>query len=279
MPSPTKLKIGLLILSIVVPASLLSQQSGSTASSGNVSFPWPLEPIVRDPDAIAVVQASIDAMGGSAAIGSVSTCVVNGTLDAGPGAVNPSGTMLWETAGLETKSVFTGPNGTLIESSGDGHPFRVIQGVSQPMKPHLLRATFYPSFAPITLLRELQDPNYSVRIEGTTTVGSDDVTIVRLASEASPMDSWVTPQNWYFSSTTKLPVEVDRRLPDPKYPAKFGLEVDTMSNYQSSSGILFPTNFAFSIGGNMVKSVSVTSIKLNSVIPPSEFDQNQGGAQ
>jgi hypothetical protein len=277
--------LSLLLLFAVPGWTQPPQSSGLPPMPPNIQRPtspskaiWTPHPI-QDPRAVQVVQASISAMGGAATIGQIQTWIVQGQVQPAPGGPLPGGSMTWEVSGAESKTSFTGGQTTVVQASGHGQPFRVENGTSHSILPHMQRASFFPMLVATMLLKELQDANYSIEYKGTATVGSEPVTIIRTTSQASVSDTWVTPQDWYFSNNTNLPVQVEHRFPDPQRMARFGTGIEQLSGYQPISGVLCPTQVSLSTGGIPIYVVTVSSVIPNTPIPSTEFDPVTGGAQ
>jgi hypothetical protein len=232
---------------------------------------------IRDPQALAVVQRSIQSLGGSAHLGQLQDCVVRAQVEPLDGSGITSGSLIWTKSGAEFRSDFPTAKGTATVATGHGKPFRKTEGEVKTVPKHVLRALFVPAFVSFALLAELDTPTYSIEYVSPGTVGAEAVTIVKTYSDATPLDSVVTPQTWYFDNTTGLPLRVEYRLPDHYFPSKYLVDSVDLSDYRLVSGILYPFHAVRSILGHQVSDISVSSVASNTNIPPSVFDA--GGAQ
>jgi len=250
----------LIALLSALPKSLLAQQAAH-------ALPAPS----RDPQAVGVIQNAINFLGGPGNIGQVRDCTVVAQRQATSASQSPSGKVIWEAAGSEYKSDSPAPSGRSVLASGHGNPVRMVGSVSAPITSHVLRALFVPSLVGALLLREVQDPNYSIAFVSANQ-GSQTTTTIKIFSVANQSDLAVTQQTWYFDSVTSSPLRVEYRFPDPGDPGRYRNTALDFSSYKSVLGVLYPFQIVMSQGGVKMADVTIQSIIINSNLSAAEFD-------
>ncbi|HEY6466710.1 MAG TPA: hypothetical protein VIY69_12005 [Candidatus Acidoferrales bacterium] len=256
--------------------------AGGTPSATAVQLPPWLEgasgPPQRDAQALTAVQASLNAMGGIANIAALQTCVIN--IQADESAIGRAvGPLVLTVSGSQFRSDFQGPNGTVTLSTGGGTPFRVSKGKAVKVASHVTQAWFWPALVASELAAEFQNPNYSFVYKGNSSVDGTSVIVVSTILQSSRINSFVTPQNWYFDSSTALPVRVEYRLPDNKRPDLAQAGAADLSKYQNIGGILFPFQAVLWIGSKADGTRTIVSIEPNPAVTASDFAAPAGGLQ
>jgi len=213
-------------------------------------------PAQRDPQAVAVVDAAITALGGSAAISQSQSWTFQAQID---------GPMLNGTVS-ETVSVNAGPAAPVV----------MPNGVTIKKTPRAFPSAFVPSLIGAVLVKELKDPNYSMRYVGQTTLGSKAVTVVTFSLART---SFGIAQIWFFDSATGLPAGVEFRFPAQIGQAKSLPGTTIVSDYRSISGVLYP----FRIVTVLPRRSLPETITLQSVSPSAAASMvpvaSGGGAQ
>jgi hypothetical protein len=261
-------------LCILAVWSAWSQQP---QSSGPTNDPfWVVAP-VRTPEALAIVQGSLAALGGSDAISKLQSFVVQGNLAVTDSNVQ-SGNVVWEVAGQELRFDFPASDGIRTIATGHGSPFVRANGVSSWMPDHTMRALFIPPLVARNLNIAIQDLQYSIEFGGAGVVGNTSIKIVTISSQASRRDSIATLQTWYFDSVSGLPVRVEYRVPDCDDVRHFLAASAEVSNYKSMSSVYFPLQANITIAGHPSGTITISSIAINGPIQGSDFD-NPGAAQ
>jgi hypothetical protein len=240
--------------------------------------PPPIAAPVRDAQAITVVQNAISALGGSSLIGQAQSWLVQGNMTSAPEAPIQSGSFVWKAAGTEFRFEVTTPTGSYVFVTGHGNPARTTNGTTIQLAAHIARAMFVPALLRPVLLRELQDPNFSIRYSGVGNTAGASVVMVTTAAETTYPDNVVTPQVWYIDSSTGLPVRVEFRAPDGRRPGNFLPVALDFSRFSAVSGVLYPMNVIYSVNGNPVQMFTVNSIQINSNVSSGDFDGPAGGA-
>ena len=218
-----------LFLSIPIQAQQTSPATMQTAS---------------DPQAVAVVQAAITALGGATAISQAQSWTFHADMQ-GPHA-----------------------NGTVdyvISTDTDTGKVMRRDGTMTPAPP--IHSHFLPALVGAILLKESQDPEFSLQYGGTSTVDSKPVTTIIFAfADGSKFPA----QIWTFDATN-LPVQIDFRLPAEICARQsFPLAV-ALSDYRSVSGVLYPFQIVTSWPGKPPEIVTLRSVNADASAPTNEF--------
>jgi hypothetical protein len=118
-----------------------------------------------------------------------------------------------------------------------------------------------------------------LQYEGTGTVGSASVALVKTSSQATRLDARVTQQTWYFDKTTGLPLQVDYRLRDSKIWTRYLKSTLDFSGYRAVAGILYPFQIIRSVNDKQMSTLTVESVTPNPTVQSSFFDAPAGGVQ
>jgi hypothetical protein len=204
-----------------------------------------------DPQAIAVVQAAITALGGATAIGQAQSWTFQAQVQ-GPHA-----------------------NGNVeyrISTHTDTGKFVLANGKTKPAPP--IRSHFVPALVGSILLKESQDPQFSILYAGTSTLASGPVTIVVFAVGPTKLPG----QIWFFDAAN-LPIQVDF-----KQPAEIGAResfpvVVMLSNYQPVSGVFYPFRIVSILAGRPPQIIALRSVAGDATVPPNDFNGPGGDLQ
>ena len=210
-------------------------------SNGSAGPPWVPHPI-RDADAVKVVQASINAMGGAPAIGQAQNCIIRAYVQQSSEPNKPNDTVVWTISGSEFRSDLSTTQGIETMATGHGKPFHSAQGRTLNLPAHVTRALFPAPAVAQVLLRALQDNTRSLEYRGTSTIESVPVNVVGTASQASRLDASITQQTWYFDNATGLPVRVEYSVPGAQILTRSAKSALNFSNFQAMSGVLYPAH-------------------------------------
>jgi len=204
-----------------------------------------------DPQAVAVVQAAITALGGATAIGQAQSWTFQATLQ-GPIANGSVGyTLGWD----------SGQAASVVQPNGTSKTARLTQSL------------FVPAVIAPVLLNQSQDPQFVMRYGGTTTINSKSVTAISFSVTAAPN---FTSQTWWFDGTTGLPTRVQFQL-----PAEIGSRMSfpgliDLSDYHTVSGISYPFRIVVLIGGRPPETITLQSVSSSTVAPSAAFDASSG---
>jgi len=131
----------------------------------------------------------------------------------------------------------------------------------------------------VLLLRELNDSTYSITWQGTVTLGGVTAARIRISLDTDSVASLVTPQDWYFDSSTGLPLRVEHRLPDNLRPEIFTAAAEEFSDFRAVARVAVPFRMVSYGDGEQIAVIMVSSVDFNSGIPPGSFDLPTGGAR
>lgn len=243
----------------------------STCAQQTSIPPSPTAP-VRDPQAIAVVQSAIAAMGGIGVASGIQDLTVQGTLQDVTGTSGQTIGFTWRNSGSEFRQELQQAGTTVrISLSGHGTPgdFRNGAWVSPPY--HESRANL-PYYVPIYVLySEISNPSYTLSYVGSTTVGGRPAIQIHTCDESDLFSHMVLPQDWYFDSASGLPLQVNFRIPSDTDAATSQAGTIQFANFQVVSGVAVP--FQITLQEGPVSSTQiVSSVQFNTGISPSEFD-------
>jgi hypothetical protein len=197
-----------------------------------------------DPQAIAIVQASITALGGATAIGQAHS---------------------WTFRAQSQGSHANGQVEYVISTHTDTGNFVLANGKTE-LAPRI-HSHFVPALVGAILLKESQDPQFSILYAGTSIIGSKPVSVVVFASSLTKLPA----QIWCFDATA-MPVQVDFRL-----PAQIGAResfpiVVALSDYRAVSGVLHPFSITSFLPGKPPEILTLSSVAPASASPPNDFN-------
>lgn len=265
----------------LVPSVFLLAFALSTLAQQSSTPTAPLQS-TRDAQAVTVVQQSIMAMGGAAALGQVQNSVVTATI------VNPAvqesapqgttETFTWTYAGSEFRLEDSGTTGAHVLVSSGGSPQDYHDGAWYVVSPISVRTNLPYHVPALALFGETQNPGYSFVFIGSTTINGKTATHIQTRDDSDTTGHLFTPQDWYFDPATALPLRVEYQIPMSLNPSdSFRASID-FSNFQAVSGVLIP--FQLSIAEGPVSMTStVTSAVFNTAVNSSVFAPSTAGAQ
>lgn len=210
---------------------------------------------VSDPQAVAVVQAAITAIGGATAIGALQS---------------------WTFKAQATGRIANGPITEILATSipqNSNQPAGTTAKAPPPWAQP--RSLFLPALVSAILAGESQDTRFSAK-QGLASTAVPNSTVVVFSMLTKAGES-LPAQKWYFDNTTKLPTRIDFTL-----PARFGL-IETfpgtviLSDFRTIGGILYP----FKIVTFLQRERAVQTITLQSLTPSTTLPStgSTGGAQ
>jgi len=140
-----------------------------------------------------------------------------------------------------------------------------------PMRPYHLPA--------LVLTQELQDSRYSVKFVQDDSATKLQAIHVRISLDADPVSARVSPQDWYFSATSGLPVRVAYRQPENLHADKYIEDTEEFFDFQTVDGIMVPSRIVLYENRSIVGTAFISSVKFNTGLSSSQFDLSVGGAQ
>jgi hypothetical protein len=222
----------------------LAGSSWGNQAAKQVPAPQP----ASDPQAVAVVQAAIAALGGATAIGQPQSW----TFQAQMRGAHANGSVEY------VMSTHT-DTGTLVRPDGTTRPAPAVH------------SHFVPALVGAILLKESRDTEFSVHYGGLSTLDSKPVSVIvfTVGREGFPA------QIWYFDAAN-LPVQVDFRS-----PAEIGARqsfplVVVLSDYRPVSGVLYPFRIVSFLPGKPPEIVMVQSVTTNAIAELNEFNGTAG---
>ena len=236
-------------------------------------------PVQRDPQALAILQNSIAAMGGLAAAAQVTDTVVMGNVQPAASSSVKPGTFTWKTAGPDFRYEKQSATASQVFVSGHGQPASIRGGAVTSFKPHITLANPPLHLPALFLTTVLGNKQYSVNFVGKADVNGAPAVKVRISLDTDPLSSLVTPQDWYFDAASAIPLRVEHRLPDNRRPENFVLAADEFADFRVVAGLLVPFKITSYEEGKLVAVETVTAVSFNNGLTSSEFDAPTGGAQ
>lgn len=221
----------------------------------------------RNPSAIAAVQASVVAFGGSSAL-SVDNCVAQGQVTRN-GSI---GTFKWENSGSDFHYEETIDGTTSIFLSNHGSPATVTGTQVHNWPAHFGIASIPIHLIGLRLSRYSSDQTVSLALLPNDPVA--DVGVFRVQAGFPQHPNVLARQiqeEWRISQTTGLPVAVRGR--SPGYPIATlgpGSETD-LANYKTLGGLLVPAHIDEYSGTTLLESYDISSLQCGTTINPSDF--------
>jgi hypothetical protein len=196
-----------------------------------------------DPQAVALVQAAITALGGATAIGQAQSWIFHAQTQ-GPHA--------------------NGNVDYMISTHTDTGHFVLADGTTRPAP--AIHSHFVPALVGAILLKQSQDPEFSLHFGGQSTVDSKPVSVIVFMFGKTQFPA----QIWTFDAAN-LPVQIGFRLPAQIGAREsFPLEV-ALSDYRLVSGVLYPFRIVSFVPGKPPEIVTLQSVNANATAPPNEF--------
>jgi len=251
-------------LSFAVPISVHAQQTTTTTTQ-----PSPQ----RDPQAVAIVQQSVEAVASTAPSDSSAT----GTVAIVEGSTTVSGTIQILTLGIaQTSETLTLPSGqrVVVYSNGDAKETTGTQSTVPTLELAVNdQCTDFP--LPL-LLAALYNPDSAFRYIGAESLNGTPVKHIQLSNAYSsnsrlrPLAPFSTKDIW-FDSTSGLPLKIAyvRRAGAGEVPS-FAVEV-SFSNYTRVNGVLYPFQIEKSFNGTPWQTITIQSVSFNTGLTASQF--------
>lgn len=229
---------------------------------------------VRDPQALAVLLAGVEAMGGAVPTDSSAT----GTVAITEGSTSQTGTIQILTLGVNsTSETITLPTDQriILYSNGDAKETSGGQSANPTLQ---LIVTDQCADFPLPLLSSfLANPDESIHYVGQETLSGESVQHIEVwntfASQTAVLQalaSFSTRDLW-FDSTTNLLVKVaySRRAGGGAVPG-IGVAI-SYANYQNVNGILYPFQISKSFNGTPWQTITIQNVSLNTGLTSAQF--------
>lgn len=246
----------------------------------------PLSPTVqapkRDPQALAAIQNAISMLGGPA-LSQVRDASVQGNIQVLSGPSVESASVVWEDAwgkgvtAFRRESHVGGSVSVLLSNSGQ--PVDLQDGITTKVPQHIGFSCAAIHLPGIILAAQLNNPGYSFQFMGTTALNGLPAIHIQSALSTDPIASALSLQDWYFDSSSGLPLRVDYRIANSPDLMNPGIASMQFANFQSVSGILVPFRLTETGLTGDQDVVTITSATFNSGLSPSQFLPTAGAAQ
>jgi len=202
----------------------------------------------NDPQAVAVVQAAITALGGATVISQAQNWAFKAQTQ-GP-----------HSNGNVDYSLSTDPDTGKITKAG---------GSTTPAP--LISSHFVPALVGAILLKESQDPEFTIQYGGSGNLESKPVTAIVFMVGKTPMPA----QIWVFDAAN-LPVLIDFRSPAEigarqSFPVVVGL-----SDYRLVSGIMYPFQISTFLPGKPPEIITVQSVTAGLTAITNDYNASAG---
>lgn len=229
----------------------------------------------RDPQAVALLQRSLAAMGG----GVPSDCVVSGRVTIVAGSDTSTGSIRIlargfdqiaeqiETAGQSRSEVYSQQSGTIsIDGAPDSMPLETAVS-AQPVD--------VPLFAVAAVL---SNPDFSVRVVGREVIGAIDVYHLQTANTFASKPGFgrfasMAARDLWIDATSYLPLRISysvRTVRSGEVPDV--IEV-SFSDYRTVGGLQFPYLIRKSLNGTPWTTIQVEQVAMNTGLSDADFPQ------
>jgi hypothetical protein len=235
------LRISLIVPFLLLVTPIWAQQTTQPATKA-----------ASDPQAVAVVQAAITALGGATAIGQANSWRFHAQMQ----GAHANGTVDYLISTDTDTGKRMGRNGKM--------------GPAPPIHSH-----FIPALAARLLLQESQDPTFVMVFGGLSTLNSKPVTIITFVFPDTP---GLPAQIWTFDATN-LPILVDfRGSAEIGGRGSFPFVV-ALSDYRQVSGVLYPFQITSFVPGRPPQTVVLDSVAAAAEAPLNDFNGQAGDLQ
>jgi hypothetical protein len=237
-------------------------------------------PVQRDPQAVALLQTSVKAMGGTAPIDSLAT----GDIVTVAGSLNSTGTIRILTRGTDQTSeqIQTASSFTRVYSRGRAS---ITAGGSLSTLPMESAVTTQSSCFPLPFLSAaLANPDTAFKYIGLETLNGSSVQHIQFWNtfasipDLQPLAN-LSHRDIWVDATSGLPQRVSfaSRSSDGSGSS---VPVDVLlSDYRNTNGILYPFSIQVSVNGTPWATISIQNVTLNSGLDDSSFLVQQGEQQ
>ncbi len=255
----------------VVVVLLFSIASAQTSTSQNA--------VVRDPQAVSILQQAISAMATAVPADSVET----GSVGLVAGSTTSAGTIQISTRGVNQTSVqVQSPSANWSVVYSQAQASRTEGGTSTVLSLELTSTSQCPFFPLPYLIGVLHNTDNTLQYLGAESLGTAPVQHLRIwntfqSSPALQFLSDFTVTDVWLDTASGLLLRIfffqrDSGGATPKIPVTIDY-----SNFQNSSGVLYPTQIQQSVNGTLYMSILITSASFNVGLTDADFSAVQGG--
>lgn len=245
----------LILISTITSKPLVAQSPMCESPCSEPQTALALPSAERQAEALALLEKSLDALGGSQRASSVANSVATGISNLSNG----------ETRSLVWKDLIASDIASSVEITSDKGQtgFATSKAASVSLDPAARsKPTWFsylsnqPFHLPAILLyRIISDDRYSVRSCGPS--------CVETVLETDLVSQVMTQQRWRFSEKSGLPETVEYKIPDPRFPENSDTSTLSFSDFRSVAGILVPFQIVERSGNVDRAVVSISSVVFN----------------
>jgi len=240
--------------------------------------------VVRDPEAVSLLQKSVTAMSNGVAISDVS---LSGTATRIAGSDQQSGQVALEAKGSQESRITLSLSGytfTEVRNFANGSAAGSFTGPGGIVHTTALHNCFTDSawFFPLlsSLGFALNNSTLNVVYIGKETLNGNAVLHVAIWQSVSSPDAsaaiaiaHLSTMDWYLDPVALTPVAAHFAVhPTDDASKDFAVEI-RFSNYQVTNGVLVPLHVQKFLNGGLVLELTISSAVLNSGLPDTDFTQ------
>jgi outer membrane lipoprotein-sorting protein len=228
--------------------------------------------VARDPQAVAVIQQALAAMGPFLPSDSTAT----GTITIATGTQSTQGTIRILTKGTTESLVQTAtPSATNSVIFSNGLANQVVGSTTTSFPEELIVTSQAAEFPTPLLAALINDPNTSFQYIGVETSNGQTLQHVRTWNTFASQPDWQavssfsTRDIWIDSSGLPVRISYVRRA---AHGAVGGMAVDFyFSNYHMVQGLLYPMTIQKSLNGTPAATITIQSVSFNVGLSDSDF--------
>lgn len=230
--------------------------------------------VLRDPQAVAILQQSYTAMGRTVPNDSVA----NGTLTVVAGSLAETGSIQILTRGTkQSLEQVTTPTATRSVVFSQGQANEQIGTVVRPL--YLERAASSESaLFPLVLVADaLNNPDAAIQYVGAETLNGVSVIHIRTWNTYTSQPDWqgiaeFTMKDMWFDSKSALPVKLSYMQCETGGNSNSDVLVEVFfSGFQNFTGVMYPSSVAKWLNGTLWMKVQINSVNLNTGLTDANF--------
>ncbi len=237
----------------------------------------------RDPQAVAAIQNALAAMGGASAIAQVQNVIAQGSMLPAQGSPIPVGNFTMQdqltAQSHDLKTAFQSAALTQTIASGHGNPGLLSNGHTKNLNAWSANARVPVHLPAMILSALLANANCNIASAEQTTLNGHAAIQIHFHIDTDIVQQTLSVQDWYFDSSTGLPLRVEYRIPDTANPTMFIGAAADFSDFRPVQGVLFPFRIQAYQDGKPQAVLTMTSVAINQPISSSDFDAPTAVAQ
>jgi hypothetical protein len=123
------------------------------------------------------------------------------------------------------------------------------------------------------LLQESQDSYFEIHFDGSSTLASKPVNVVKFLATSSH----ALAQIWVFDAATSLPARVFFESPAQIGQTKSFRALVDLSDYRAVSGVLYPFSVVTYVEGRLPEILNLQSLAPSAITSPTQMGPATGG--